>query len=85
MRRCAIGTRPRLLPCCFQLLVLYKHKLVLTDLLAAPLLMDFDGRAGHGVHQLVAQAIAGASIDLPKGNAFSGADGWIKSDRTGDQ
>jgi hypothetical protein len=47
--------------------------------------MSRDGHVGHGIHQLVAQAIAGSPIDLAKGDALSRADGGIESNRTGDQ
>src|SRR5262245_22644132 len=85
-RRCATGTRAGpFLPRRFQLLVAYENELVLTDLIAAPLLTGFNRHARDGINQLMAQTIAGRSIDLPKGNPLRGADGGIKRDGTGHQ
>jgi hypothetical protein len=60
------GPTARFLLCRFQFLVLDDQKLIFPDLIAASFVMGFDDLSGDGIHKLMAQSIAGLSIDLPE-------------------
>src|SRR5260370_19970164 len=69
----------------FELRILHDEVLALGDLVAAAFVFRGDRLAGLFIDELLAQAIAGGLVDLPKCDALGGRARRMQRNRTGDQ
>src|SRR5207253_2969973 len=65
---------PRLLLGRGKFLILHNKEPVFTGFITARFVAVLDDLAGHSVHELLAEAISGLPVDLPKGNSLRGGD-----------
>jgi hypothetical protein len=62
---------------CLQLVVTHLQKLVLADLITAPLIVGLHRLSGDRIHELLPKAIACLLVDLSKRNPLARGDGRV--------
>jgi hypothetical protein len=62
---------------CLQLVVMHLQKLVLPDLITAPLIVGLHRLSGDRIHELLPKAIACLLVDLSKRNPLARGDGRV--------